>query len=150
MRLDSVEKILDYAIKSEERSHDFYTGLAEKVSDDTMKKVFREFAAEELKHREKLLKVKQGETLLPDQEKVMDLKIAEYVRDIEPEEDMDYQQALIVAMKQEKKAYRLYRDLASATGDPELKLLLEGLAREEAKHKLRFEIEYDDNVLKED
>jgi len=150
MNFDSVDQILDFAIRSEERSHDFYTRLAEKVDRENMKKVFREFAAEELGHKEKLLKIKEGEKLLPDQEKVMDLRIAEYVKDVEPEENMDYQKALTIAMKSEKEAYRMYRDLASASEDPAIRDILNGLAQEEAKHKLRFEIEYDDNVLKED
>ena len=62
---------------------------------------------------------------------------------------MDYQQALTVAMKAEKAAFRLYSGLATACDNPALKEVLLGLALEEAKHKLRFEIEYDDNVLKE-
>ncbi|MFO7915193.1 MAG: ferritin family protein [Candidatus Krumholzibacteriales bacterium] len=150
MKFSSVDEILDFAIKSEERSHSFYTSLAERVERENMKKVFLDFAAEELGHKEKLLKIKRGEKLLPDQEKVMDLKIAEYVTDVEPGEDMDYQKALILAMKAEKEAYRMYSDLASAAQDPEIKDILNGLAREEAKHKLRFETEYDDNILAED
>ena len=150
MKFSSVDEILDFAIKSEERSHSFYTSLAERVERENMKKVFLDFAAEELGHKEKLLKIKKGEKMLPDQEKVMDLKIAEYVSDVEPGEDMDYQKALILAMKAEKEAYRMYSDLASAAQDPEIKDILNGLAQEEARHKLRFETEYDDNILAED
>ena len=150
MDLNSVEEILDFAIKSEERSYKFYTDLAEKVKRENMKKVFLEFAEEEKGHKEKLLKIKEGEMLIPVREKVMDLKIAEYVEDVEPDMDLDYQQALIVAMKSEKAAYRMYQDLADTVKDTDLKNVLSGLAQEEAKHKLRFEIEYDEYVLKED
>ncbi len=150
MDLNSVEEILDFAIKSEERSYKFYTDLAEKVKRENMKKVFLEFAEEEKGHKEKLLKIKEGEMLIPVREKVMDLKIAEYVEDVEPDMDLDYQQALIVAMKSEKAAYRMYQDLADTVEDTDLKNVLSGLAQEEAKHKLRFEIEYDEYVLKED
>ncbi|MFO7916317.1 MAG: ferritin family protein, partial [Candidatus Krumholzibacteriales bacterium] len=129
MKFSSVDEILDFAIKSEERSHSFYTSLAERVERENMKKVFLDFAAEELGHKEKLLKIKRGEKLLPDKEKVMDLKIAEYVSDVEAGEDMDYQKALILAMKAEKEAYRMYSDLASAAQDPEIKDILNGLAR---------------------
>jgi rubrerythrin len=149
MDFDNIEQILDFAIRSEERAYNFYMRLAEQVNRENMKGVFRDFAREEMGHKEKLLKIKEGEMLLPDEEKVMDLKIAEYVMDLEPSEDLDYQQALIIAMKSEKESYRMYQDLASATTDPELKKVLLGLAQEEAKHKLRFEIEYDENVLKE-
>ena len=47
-------------------------------------------------------------------------------------------------MKAEKAAYKLYHELATATDDKALKETLMGLAQEEAKHKLRFEIEYDE------
>jgi rubrerythrin len=60
---------------------------------------------------------------------------------------MTYAEALILAMKKEKAAYRLYTDLAGVAEAEELTNLFLSLAAEEAKHKLRFEIEYDDHVL---
>ena len=53
------------------------------------------------------------------------------------------------AMKEEKAAFRLYSDLADRTDNAAAKEVLLMLAQEEAKHKLRFEIEYDDNILRE-
>ena len=55
---------------------------------------------------------------------------------------MNYQDALIVAMKSEKAAFKLYSDLAKAVDDAAVKDLFLGLAQEEAKHKIHFEIEY--------
>jgi rubrerythrin len=52
-------------------------------------------------------------------------------------------------MKAEKAAYKLYNDLASATDDAGLRETLLSLAQEEAKHKLRFELEYDEQILKD-
>jgi len=54
---------------------------------------------------------------------------------------------LVFAMKSEKIAFLLYTRLAQATDDPELSLIFQELAQEEAKHKLHFEIEYDDRIL---
>ena len=80
----------------------------------------------------------------------MNLKIAETVEDTRFDEgDFDYQQALIAAMQSEKASFKLYNDLAEAADKPEIKEVFESLAIEEAKHKLRFEIEYDDTVLAE-
>ena len=62
---------------------------------------------------------------------------------------MDYQDALILAMKREKAAFRLYTDLAAATDDADLKSTFEALAQEEARHKLKIEIEYDDRILQD-
>jgi len=52
-------------------------------------------------------------------------------------------------MKKEKAAFRMYNDLASKAKKPELKALFLNLAQEEAKHKLRFEVEYDEHFLPE-
>ncbi len=46
-------------------------------------------------------------------------------------------------MRKEKSAFKLYSDLAACTTDPALKDLLTSLAREEARHKLKLELEYD-------
>ena len=62
---------------------------------------------------------------------------------------MDYQQALILAMNKEKAAFRMYTDLAAAAPEEGLRNTFLALAQEEAKHKLRFEIEYDEEVMSE-
>jgi rubrerythrin len=49
-------------------------------------------------------------------------------------------------MKREKAAFKLYSDLAAACSDPQVRETLLRLAQEEAKHKLRFELEYDDTI----
>jgi rubrerythrin len=50
-------------------------------------------------------------------------------------------------MKSEKNAYILYNNLAEAAPNAAIKTLFLSLAQEEAKHKLRFEVEYDEYVL---
>jgi len=149
MALDSVDKILDFAIRQEEKAAKFYTELAEKMKQTHMKEAFLGFAAEEMGHKAKLLKVKEGEKMMPVEQKVLDLKIGDYLEDVTLSADVDYRDALIVAMKAEKAAFKMYSDLASVTDDTELRAILLGLAQEEAKHKLRFEVEYDNEFLKE-
>ena len=149
MTLDSVDGILDFAIRLEEKAAQFYTELAEKVPRKHMKKALLGFADEELGHKAKLLQVKSGKGMQPVAEKILDLKITEYLEDAQPSGDIDYRQALTLAMKAEKAAFRLYTDLASTTDDPTLKATFLALAQEEAKHKLRFEVEYDNEFLKE-
>jgi rubrerythrin len=148
-KANSVDAILDFAIEREQESYEFYTNLAQVVEKSEMRQVFERFAKEEQGHKEKLLGIKRGKVMLPAAKKIVDLKIADYVVDIEINSDMDYQQALIVAMKKEKAAFRLYTNLASIVDDPNLSTVFQALAQEEAKHKLRFEIEYDDNILSE-
>jgi len=145
----SVEEILDFAIGEEEEASRFYKELAGKMERPWMKDIFEQFSREEDGHKAKLKKVKSGQTADLPKNKVLDLKIGDYLVEAEVNSDMDYQQALIVAMKKEKEAFRMYSDLASVAQSADLRDLLLGLAQEEAKHKLRFEVEYDDVILKE-
>ena len=77
------------------------------------------------------------------------LTIGDHLEEVDLDTKLDYQQALILAMKAEKNADRLYNDLAGAADDENLKGMFLTLAQEEAKHKLRFEVEYDEYVLRE-
>jgi rubrerythrin len=149
MEFDSVDAVLDFAIENEQGAADFYTELAAKMEKPHMREVFEGFAAEEKGHKAKLEAVKAGKRTQLSKTKVLDLKMAEYLVEEKPSATMDFQSALILAMKQEKAAFRLYSDLAASADDAEMRDLFLGLAQEEAKHKLRFEIEYDDGFLKE-
>lgn len=147
---NSLDEILDFAINEEQMAADFYTELATKMKHQEMKDTFEQYALEELGHRTKLEAIKRGKQYKVSEEKVADLKIADYLIDVDTEKtDISYQEALIIAMKKEKAAFRLYNDLASAAKDEPSKKLFLLLAQEEAKHKLRFEIEYDSNILTE-
>ncbi len=145
----SVEELLDFAIAEEVAAADFYRGLADKMESEWMKKAFHDFAREEMGHKAKLEAIKRGGKLKASEGKILDLKIAEYVVDSAPTPEMDYSQALILAMKKEKASFKMYLDLAQSVDDLDLYETLMALAREEAQHKVRFEIEYDDEVLSE-
>jgi rubrerythrin len=145
----TADEILDFAIGQEEQAHKFYTDLAGRMDRPWMSKIFSDFAKEELGHKKKLLDVKAGKRLAASEKKVLDLKIADYLVDVEPDANMDYQQALVLAMKKEKKAFKMYTDLAASTDDEGLEQTFLALAQEEAKHKLRFEIEYDSFIMTE-
>jgi rubrerythrin len=149
VNFDSVDSVLDFAIKNEQEASDFYTDLASKMEKPHMKQIFQGFAAEEKGHKAKLEAVKRSEKTKLSNAKVLDLKIGDYLVEQKPSANMDYQSALILAMKQEKAAFRLYSDLAASAGDEGTRELFLGLAQEEAKHKLRFEIIYEDDFLPE-
>jgi len=146
---EHVDEILDFAIKCEEDAYDAYMELANLVNRPAMSQVFKDFANEELGHKNKLLSIKKKQQLAPATGKVADLKLSDYLVEVEPDEEIDYQAALVIAMKKEKAAFKMYTDLAATTSDENLKSVFLMLADEEAKHKLRFEIEYDDYVLRE-
>jgi len=145
----SIDDALDFAIQSEQEAVDFYKNLANESKNKAMHEVFIQFAKEEMGHKKRLQNIKREETFEFSDEKVFDLEIGDYLIDVKPATDMSYQDALILAMKREKSAFKLYSDLATIAPNSSLKNVFLTLAQEEAKHKLRFEIEYDDNILKE-
>ena len=145
----SVTAALDFAIALEQEAHDFYVRLSSQATNPAMATALLEFAQEELGHRSKLLAVKQGDVLLSAQAKVVDLKIGDYLADTGADSVHTYQQALVLAMKQEQAACKLYLDLAATAAGTALEEVFTALAHEEAKHKLRFELEYDEHVLRE-
>ena len=145
----SIDDALDFAIQSEQEAVDFYKNLANESKNKAMCEVFIQFSKEENGHKKRLLNIKREENFEFSDEKVFDLQIGDYLVDVKASNDMSYQEALILAMKKEKSAFKLYSDLAGIAPNSNLKNIFLALAQEEAKHKLRFEIEYDDNILKE-
>ena len=145
--MNTVDEILDYAIDQEQQAADFYADLAGRAEKAGMKDVLLEFSAEEKRHKERLLAVKTGERELTPEQEVLDLKISDYLVEVDATDDISYQDALIIAMKRERAAYELYSDMAEKIPAGNLREVFVGLAREEAKHKLFFESEYDERVL---
>ena len=146
---NSIDEILDFAINAEQEAVDFYTNLSKQTKNQQMKLVFEQFAKEEIGHKAWLTKVKDVKLFDQNNEKIVDLKLSDYAVDIVATPNMTYQDALILAMKKEKAAYRLYSSLAEKTSSADLKKVFLNLAQEESKHKLRFEVEYDEYVLRE-
>jgi rubrerythrin len=145
----SINNILDFAIKNEQLAVDFYNKLAGNSKNEEMKAVFMQFAKEEMGHKARLTKIKEEGSFSVSDGEVIDLKMSDYLVDVSPNADLSYEEALILAMKREKNAFKLYTRLAEKAPDDNLKKIFNLLAIEESKHKLRFEIEYDEYVMRE-
>ena len=65
------------------------------------------------------------------------------MEDVKPYAKMNYVDLLVVGMKKEEAARRLYTDLAPMAQTQRLRDIFLSLAQEEAEHKVRFELEYD-------
>lgn len=146
---NNVDEILDFAIKNEQQAVDFYRELAAKTQNADMRETFEKFAIEEVGHKAKLTKVKEDKIFTITKDVIIDLKLADYVDHVRPSENMSYQDALILAMKREKSAFKLYTNLAAKTTNKDLQELFLQLAQEESRHKMMFEIEYDEVILRE-
>ena len=138
-------QVIDYAIDREIRSLLFYRAWARRVTDTELQGIFRQFADQELKHQKKLAKVKQGQCkYLKGDMPTLGLGIAEAVEETVPYPEMLIEEAMALAMTKEKQAYHLYLQLASNAETEDLADLFLNLANEEANHKVRLEIEYDE------
>ena len=141
-KISSMADVLDFAIAGETKAAELYMKMAAMVENPWMQEKLEGLAQEELRHRKKLKAVKTGWSALA-REDAGDLGIAETLDDVKPHADMDYRELLAFAIKKENTSHGLYSRLATIFTEPELKETFEALAREEAEHKRRFELEYE-------
>ncbi len=146
MRLDTFEDIVQQAIRKEADAALFYQMASERAKPG-MSKMFEELADEERGHKKMLEDLDTEKLRGYEFREVPDLKISEYLEDIPYSRDMDYEEILRYAVKSEEKSRSFYLRSAEGCADPDLKKLFQMLAQEEAKHKLKFEKIYEDDVL---
>ena len=146
MSFKSTDDILAYAIDKEKEAVEFYTDLSKKDNFASVKETFLNFAGEEQKHVALLQGMLNNKSTIDDYEikSVPDLKISDYLVEIEYEEGMFMNDIIRLAMKREEQAVKLYNDLASMSDSAEATKVFLILVQEEAKHKLALESMYDD------
>jgi len=150
MDLSNFNEVIRFAIRKEQDSVTMYDTYANKSENPGTKRMFQELAEEEKRHKKLLEEATQKHVQDYKLTDVPDLKISEYSEDEEFRSDMSFQEALLLAIKKEEKAHNLYNNLVAGTENPQLKKLFQALAQEEAKHKLKLETEYDQQVYKWD
>ncbi|MBD3346377.1 MAG: hypothetical protein GF401_15095 [Chitinivibrionales bacterium] len=150
MTTDRFENIIDFAIKSEIAAYELYEKYAGIVTNPAQKKLLSEMAAMERGHEQKLRKLYEtGKAVFVKPQDVQDLKIADYLVDVELRESSPIEDVFIFAMKSEQKAFDLYSRLAGQEQKEEYKNLFLGLAGEEKKHKHDLEVEYEKGIMNE-
>ena len=146
MRLNTFEDIIREAIRKEADTALFYQMASERARPG-MEKMFKELAEEERGHKKMLEELDMAKLKSYELGEIVDLKISEYLEDITYSKDMDYPDILRYAMKSEEKSRNFYLRSAEKCEDADLKKVFQMLAQEEAKHKLKFEKIYEDDVL---
>ncbi len=149
MTKEKFNEVINFAIAGEKEAIKFYQELQEKVKFQAQIEMLKEFENMEKGHVLILENIRNKGFEKIEIKEVIDLHISDYIVDTEPSEDINYQDILIVAMKKEEVAKKLYTDLAKQFSLSESGKLFERLAAEEAEHKLHFETLYDDEILKE-
>jgi rubrerythrin len=149
--MSTYNEIIAFAIDKEQEAFELYSGLAGRAQSPSGKILFKELADMEKGHKTKLEKLDMSYFTSQKIHPPEDLKIADYLVDVELSPDAAYQDILLFAAKREKAAFDLYTDLARIYATiPAIKKIFDVLAQEEAYHKLKLEREYDEVVYKED
>jgi rubrerythrin len=141
---DSVEEILEYAIAREVEAVEFYRFLAGVVENPEIRDSIMVFAREETEHKAKLeLELIKRGRVVSEPDNLADFNITDYMTEGSDYSNMNYAELLMLAIRKEETAFRLYVALAGMAGDMESQDVLMALAQEETKHKMLFETEYD-------
>jgi len=148
MDFQNLEALISFAIEKEKEAAEFYESNSESESMSGKKEMLKEFAAEERKHQRMLedyLQTGVAENLDGYRfEWIADIKRSDYVDAMEYRPGMAYNELLMLAMKREEAALKLYNQLLDKADNEDAKTLFKMLCQEEAKHKLALETMYDD------
>jgi rubrerythrin len=142
------KEIIQFAIEKEIEAFKFYTEASQNAKYSGGKELFLSLAKEEEGHRRLLENLNMEKVSQKRIEKVPDLHISDYMVEMAIKPDLSYADTLRIAMKREEKSLKLYTDMKESNADEDLKKLFTLLANEEAKHKLKLEKIYDDEILK--
>lgn len=149
MNKETFDDVIQFAIAREIEAAQFYKDMANRTKYDSSIILFLELEKMELGHAEYLRNIQKEGKVDATIPKVHDLKISDYMETPVANEGTTYQEAIILAMKREKAACKLYTDLANEFSDTDTKNLFLRLAAEESKHKLQLETLYDEEILME-
>ena len=152
MNFGSVNEILEFAIDREKEAVAFYESLAKEATRKALQETFEGFAREEQKHVALLSNISGNKEKIDTYQfrTVTDLKISDYLVEIEYEEGMPMPEILKLAMKREEKAVKLYQAMADQTDHDDAKKVFLILVQEEKQHKLALETMYDDYLAEQD
>jgi len=137
------DEILELAVAREVDANRFYLALAARVQNPHIRKLFEELAAEELEHKAQLeLEIMKTGRVVNTHKTSLELQDdqPDYTP---PEFEIDYKDILLMGIQKEDASFRLYVDLAGRVADHNSRETLLALAEEEARHKLRFQVEFD-------
>lgn len=149
MGFEKFEDVRDFAIRKEEEAIKLYLHAQYMTKHSSSQKMFEELATMEKGHKRRLQEMEVENVAESEIEDVPDLKISDYLVEVDFSPDLSYQEILTLAMKREESSIKLYTNMKKKFGNPNLNKLLDKLIREEKKHKLRLEKEYDERILTE-
>jgi rubrerythrin len=144
MNDNNVADVIDLAIQREEEAYRFYMDINGKIDDSSVKDTLGFIAEEEKKHRDFLVKYRDGgfgvQALRMNDP--VEYRIAEYLEEPLVTTDMRSQDVYLIAAHREKRSHDFYTGMARLHPQGDLKAILLRIASEELKHKEKMEYLY--------
>ncbi|MEE4356406.1 MAG: ferritin family protein [Desulfococcaceae bacterium] len=148
MEFKDLNEVIDFAIEKEVEAADFYRDAAKQESFSGAAQMLEEFAKEEDKHAKLLQNVKNStadQSISSYKFKwIPDMKRSDYMSDVDYTPGMGYRDLLLLAIKREEKALKLYQGMREKAEGEDAVKVFNILCQEEANHKLKLESMYDD------
>jgi rubrerythrin len=149
MTKEQFQEIINFAVEREREAQRFYDEAAEKAKWPHIKNMLMELKAQEEGHERHLLNLKLPKLQAAHIDPVPDLRLSDYMVEMDYSPEMDFQDIMVLAMKREEKAAKLYGELASTCTDPQVCKLFEMMSEEEKRHKFNLEKEYEETILQD-
>jgi len=143
--ITTIGEILEFAIAREAEAVNLYMAMARRVTDPSMVKFFEDLVTEELEHKSRLELEVMKEGIVARTVGVVPETSADDPP-ISPDQvakEMIYADALTLAIRKERRSFRLYVRLAGLVEEGELRETLVSLAEEEARHLTALEAQYE-------
>lgn len=143
------EEILNRAIGKEEEAYSNYHAMAKRASNPGTQTMFNELAEEEARHKAILTNWKSGKfpgcsiSSLADLGGIGEGRDTKFARDLNPEE------AVRLAIREEERAFAFYSSLAKGLEEEESRCLAERLAAEERGHRTKLERLLEEEIFQE-
>lgn len=134
-----LKSIIDFAIENEVESYEFYRDASKKVKDSVLKETFEKLSMEELKHRDYLKELLEKDLKSFKVKETEDYGISETVDEVELSVNMEFKDAIALAIKKEEEAMYMYKSLADSCNDISEKEIFINLMNMEQLHKNQLE-----------
>jgi rubrerythrin len=150
-RLETIEEIIDFAIEREREAQATYLSYAGQTGRRSFSQLLLSMAEMEKEHERKLTALRQGSTTTAafTPTKGADLGLADMLVEIPFTPTMEYGDFLVLVIRKERDAEKLYLKLSGLTTSEDLRNMFTLLADEERKHRDWAQERYDQDILKE-
>ncbi|MEN8126777.1 MAG: ferritin family protein [Planctomycetota bacterium] len=149
MEFNSIREILEFALSKEQASVQFYKDLASQATDPMTKALFETLVCNEQKHIQAIQLEINKQSFTVNTKEQSDKSVYLWDERLEMDDqasEMNFADALMLAIQKERAAFRLYAQILGTTQNETFAKILMELAEEEMRHVLQLEHEYD-NIM---